>query len=118
MSPTTDPDDDGAVIVALGNRNAVEVIPDPDDAEAAAADNRPINRERRPLKGKLCTTVRIPAGVKTLEALTNITAAGGVWANHSDAEAPAWVASTDPRLAELLAEHYGCELRDYEPSEG
>jgi hypothetical protein len=41
-----------------------------------------------------------------------------VWANHSDDEAPAWVASTDPRLAELLAEHYGCEVRDYEPSEG
>lgn len=112
-------DDDG-VIVCLGNRAGIEVIPDPDDTEEQAAEEgRARNKIRQPLgKGKRCTTVNIPAGTSTIEALVTITTGNGVWVNHSDDDAPAWVASTDPRLASLLGEHYGCEVRDYAPDDG
>lgn len=110
--------DDG-VIVCLGNRAGIENIPDPDDSEEQAADEgRARNKIRRPLpEGKLCTTANLPEGTPLVEALTIITAGNGVWANHSDDPAPAWVASTSPRLAEVLGEHYGCEVRDYAPNE-
>ncbi len=35
-----------------------------------------------------------------------------MWARHSAAAAPAWVASDHPLLAALVAEHYGCEVRE------
>lgn len=93
-------------IVYLGNRDAVEV-------------HREGRREvRTPLPpGRRCTTVAPPAGTPLAEVFTTITAPGGVWAYHSDG-APAWVASTDPALAQLLAAHYGCQVRDPEPGHG
>ncbi|GGK61474.1 hypothetical protein Sme01_03180 [Sphaerisporangium melleum] len=89
--------------VWLGNRKAVEVTRKSDGSA-----------ERRPLKGKRCTTVSPPEGQPIGDTFTAITGAGGLWPYHSDAPAPAWVASTDPALAQLLASHYGCELRDPE----
>ncbi|MGI5155806.1 hypothetical protein [Microbispora sp. CA-102843] len=85
--------------VWLGNRRAVH------------------GEDRQPLKGKLVTTVVIPDGRTLLEAAQEITHSQGVWAAHSDAPAPAWVASTDPALAALLGQHYGCEVRDPQPAE-
>lgn len=97
---------DDQVVVYLGNRDAVEVHLGDDGAET-----------RTPLpKGRRCTTVVPPAGTPLSEAFTTITAPRGVWAYHSDGD-PAWVASTDPALAQLLAAHYGCEVRDPDPDE-
>ena len=93
------------MLVYLGNRDAVEVTRD-----ATGAKIRTVLPA-----GRRCTTVQAPEGATLGEVFTSITAPGGVWANHSDGK-PAWVASTSPALAGLLAEHYGCEIRD--PEEG
>lgn len=110
-------DADERVVVYLGNRKAIEAVEDPDDAEAAAREERAVNRLRNSLSGKRCTTVTVAPGTKIMDAAYEIThATRGVWQAHSDADAPAWVASTDPALAQLLAAHYGCELREPEPA--
>jgi len=104
-------------VVYLGNRNAVESVEDPGDVEAAGQEERPVNRMRTPLPGKRCTTVILAPGTKIMDAAYEIThATRGVWQAHSDADAPAWVASTDPALAQLLAAHWGCELREPQPT--
>jgi hypothetical protein len=106
------------VVVYLGNRAAIEAVEDPDDVAAATKEGRAVNRIRTPLDGKRCTTFVLAPGIKLMEAAYEIThATKGAWAAHSDADAPAWVASTDPALAQLLADHYGCELRDPEPEQ-
>jgi len=92
-------------VVYLGNRKAIEVVDDPDNAGG---------KIRRPLPGKLRTKVVLPLGTKLMEAAQEITGGRGVWGAHSDADAPAWVASTDANLAQLLASHWGCELREPE----
>lgn len=110
--------DTDQVIVYLGNRAAIEAVEDPDDVDAAAADGRAANRIRTPLEGNRCTTVVLAPGTKIMDAAYQITnPTRGVWASHSDADAPAWVASTDPSLAQLLANHYGVELRDPNPDD-
>jgi hypothetical protein len=91
--------------VWLGNHQAVEVTRDDKDQLV-----------RTPLDGKRCTTVAIPDGRPLAEAITEITHQQGVWAYHSDATKPAWVASDNPLLAEVLAAHYGCELRTPDPA--
>lgn len=102
-------------IVYLGNRAAVQAEPETDPEVIAAHDGDPPRRRTAMPLGKRCTTAQIPDGVSLVEALTTITSAHGVWANHSDADSPAWVASTDPALADVLASHYGCERRDPDP---
>jgi hypothetical protein len=94
-------------VVYLGNRKAIERIGEGD------------NVERRPLPGKRCTRVVLPAGITLMDAVRDITAPQGVWAAHSDAPAPAWVAADGP-LAEavtqiLAAQYPGIEVRDPEP---
>jgi hypothetical protein len=93
-------------VVYLGNRNAVETV----------------NGERTPLAGKRCTTVVFPADITLMDALVAVTSPQGVWAAHSDADAPAWVAASGP-LAEsmttmLAAQYPGIEIREPEPQEG
>lgn len=106
-------------IVYLGNRKAVEVVEDPDDMHAATQEERAVNRLRNPLPGKRCTTVVLAPGLGLMDAAYQLThTTQGVWPAHSDADAPAWVASTDPALAQLLASHWNCELRDPEPDTG
>lgn len=110
--------DDTPTIVYLGNRAAVESVEDPDDVEAATAEERAVNRIRTPLDGKRCTTIVVAPGTTLMDAAYQITHfSRGVWTSHSDAEAPAWVASTDPALAQLLADHYRCELREPDPDQ-
>ncbi len=92
-------------VVYLGNRQAIEVIEIPDSGISL----------RRPLRGKLCTKIVFPSGMKLMDAARDVTHPQGVWNAHSNAEAPAWVASTDPTLAHLLASHWGCEVRDPDP---
>ncbi len=116
-STDTDEGTDARTVVYLGNRKAVEIVNDPDDVATAAAEGRDPQRIRRAMPlGKRCTTVVLARGLSLLEAVNDIThAQRGVWQAHSDAEAPAWVASTDPALAQFLAAHWKCELRDPEP---
>lgn len=92
-------------VVYLGNRDAIQIL----------------DGERTPIVGaphKNCTVVRVAADTGLFDAATEITR--DVWLAHSDAPAPAWVASTDPALAQLLADHWDCEVRDldldHEPS--
>jgi len=73
--------------------------------------------QRTPIGEKRCTTVTPPDGMSLVAALTDITHPS-LWSAHSDAPTPAWVASTNPALAALLAEHWGCELRDVEEEPG
>lgn len=91
-------------VVYLGNRQAIETI---DGGQGIDA--------RRQLFGKQCTTVKIPGGTKLLDAARDITHPQGVWAAHSNADAPAWVASDNAILANLLAAHWGCEVREPDP---
>lgn len=94
-------------VVYLGNRDAIEVLTDDDGTT-----------ERRALpEGKRCTTIVLAPDLPLMDAAYDIThSSRGVWNAHSDADAPAWVASTDPALASLLASHWGIELRDPEPA--
>jgi hypothetical protein len=95
-------------VVYLGNRHAVETIRD--------EDGTPQRRVMSP--AKRCTTVVLPAGTTLFDAAHDIVHSRGVWQAHSDADKPAWVASTDPDLAKLLASHWGTELRDPDPDHG
>lgn len=111
---TTDEDAPQAVIY-LGNRKAIESITTyADDGDG----NVTASTERRPAPGKRFTTVQIPAGMPLMEAVNAITSPLGVWRQNSDADSPAWVASTDPAIAQVLASHWQCEVRDPEPEEG
>lgn len=95
-----------SVIVYLGNREAIEVLEDPETGD----------KIRTALPGKRCTTVNLAPGISILEAANALThPEGGVWQAHSDATGPAWVASTNPALAQLMAAHWGCELREPDP---
>lgn len=94
-------------VVYLGNHKAIERIGEGDDVE------------RRAIAGKRCTTVVLPEGITLMDAVRDITAPQGVWAAHSDAEAPAWVAADGPMAgaitAILAAQYPGIEVRDPEP---
>lgn len=95
-------------VVYLGNRKAVETV-----ADGALV-------ERRALAGKRCTTVVLPDDATLMDAVRDITSPQGVWAAHSDAPAPAWVAASGPMAeaitAVLAAQYPGIEIRD--PEEG
>lgn len=109
----------GRVVVYLGNRQAVEVLEDPDDIAAAEQENRAPNKLRRALPGKRCTTILLAPDTPLMQAAYEIThLTQGVWQAHSDADTPAWVASSSPALAALLGEHYRCEVREPDPTDG
>lgn len=92
--------------VYLGNRKAVAIV----------------DGERQALPGKRCTTMSIPPGMDLMEAFQAITSPQGVWATHSQAPAPAWVAADGPLaagLTQLLAAQYpGVEIREADPEKG
>lgn len=74
------------------------------------------------LEGQRVTRVEFPEGRTLIEAFTEITAPGGVWAQHAGTEtiktdggeitrpiSPTWVESDNSALAELVAANYpGC----------
>ncbi len=88
--------------IYLGNRAAIDNDPGPDQGAV--------------LEGKFCTTVSPPVDATLADAFGDITLPNGIWARHSAAP-PAWVAvdSDDAKagaaLADLLAAHFGCEIR-------
>ncbi len=88
------------VKVWLGNRAPIEVVGDGDEK----------TRRKIPVP-KACTYVALePQGL--LEQAGHVKA---LWPHVSDAEAPAWVASTSRRLAELISDAYGgVEVREPE----
>lgn len=102
----------GGAVVYLGNRQAIQLIDDPDAPPHAPQKLRqPIPDAPR----KNCTTVVLPPGIGLVEAINNIAGPRGLWRSHSDADAPAWVASTWPELSSLLAAEWGCEIREPDP---
>jgi hypothetical protein len=86
-------------VVYLGNRDAIQIL----DGERTPIDGAPRNNY---------TFIRVAADTTLLDAATEITR--DLWVTQSDALAPAWVASSDPALAQLLADHWGCEIREVE----
>ena len=107
---------DDRIVVWLGNRQAVDEITDPDDVAAAKAEGRAPRKLRRPLPGKRCTTVTCAADATGASAFIDIAGPRGIWQAMSDAPAPAWVASTRPGLADVLAAHWGgIEVREPQP---
>lgn len=87
-------------VVYLGNRDAIQIL----------------DGERAPIVGaprKNCTFIRVAPDTALLDAAAEITR--DLWPAHSDAATPAWVASNDPALTQLLADHWDCEIREIEP---
>jgi hypothetical protein len=94
--------------IYLGNRAAIDNDPGPGNGTVQ--------------DGKYCTTVCPPEDAKLADAFGEITRPNGAWERQSAAP-PAWVAvdhedpGTADALAELLATHYGCEIREPAPEE-
>lgn len=89
-------------VVYLGNRQAVNRSTDTVD------------------EGKFCTTVSIPGERTLMEAVNDIAGPNGLWVNMSAAPSPAWVAASGPLaepMAQILAAHYRCEIREPDPAE-
>ena len=68
-------------------------------------------RSYEPLAGPTQTQTAIPDGYPLTEVFLSVTLADGIWDRHSATTAPSWVSSDLPMLAELLASHYGCDVR-------
>ena len=94
--------------VVLGNRHAVHGKGTGDQVEIVPLP-----------KGKRATEVIFPDDSSLSEAFTAVTHPAGVWANHATEGAkPAWVASDSDALAQLLGDHFGCEVRPLESGGG
>src|SRR3954469_17217275 len=89
-------------VVYLGNPNAIQTIEDPATGQ----------RIREPLPEGTQTKVVIPGDWPLMQAAAEITAGNSLWSAHPDHPAPTWVASDDSQLAQVLASHWGCELRE------
>lgn len=102
---------EGFTTVYLGNSQAVTVA-DVDDGKGGVRRTRTPRRDL----GKTRTEVKIPdEGNTRQEKIQAITDPEGVWAYHSEAEKPGWVASDDQELAEALGAIYGTEVREPKP---
>ncbi len=97
------------VTIWLGNHQPVAVV-----ETDTTPDGRPVHT-RVPAAGHQCTIVEPPDGATTTQIIADLAAPDGIWARHSDAPTPAWVAATDPDLATVLAGMWGCELRQPAP---
>lgn len=98
----TDEQAEQMTTVYLGNHNATAVV----------------DGERVPDPGKHCTTVKVPGERSLMEAVHDITGPNGLWRNLSTDPAPVWCAAQGPLaepLTQLLAAHYGCEIREPDP---
>lgn len=66
-----------------------------------------------PVEGKQRTEVVGPDDATVLSLFHDITSPGGIWAHHAvGGSKPAWVASDNPELAQLLGSAYECEIRE------
>lgn len=100
-------------VVFLGNRRAFNDrgVVETEDGKTVAVPPE----ERETLDGKRRTEVHLPDEASFMDALRTITDPRGVWAAHSPDPAPAWVSSSHPLLAEVLGQHYRCEVRPFLP---
>lgn len=101
-------------VVYLGNRNVIEVREDPDDPTIQ-------NRVKVADLKKTVTIYTANAALSLMEIAVQLTdPTRGVWSQHSDDPAPAWVAVSGPHaesLGVLLSSHWGgVELRDPQPA--
>lgn len=92
------------------------VIKGPDGSEwwPEVTENGAHVHDRIAIPGKQRTEIRPPDGLTYAELVHDLTHKQGIWQAHSDAATPAWVASTDPKLATLLGALFDCEVRDVE----
>lgn len=99
--------------VVLGNRNAVHTVRKVVDGEIVDVSEK-MPRGKRAAEFDLPDEWGIPRAFITLTEETR-----GAWASHANPGAkPAWVASDSPGMATLLAEHYGCEVRELDVNPG
>lgn len=119
--------------LVLGNRDARNLVTvgaqvarsrhvDPaDPARLHAVDDAAGTGELSvPIEQNTATIVVFPADASLGDMFTDVTKPGqGVWSahTHTDTSKPAWVASDSAGLASLLAEHYGCPVRDLNEDE-
>ena len=83
------------MFVAMGNTAAVEIR----------------DGQRLSLPGNRVTSVLLPDEPYTTgELIATVTAPDGIWANHSDEPAPAWVEADDATFAALLARAFGPDV--------
>lgn len=59
---------------------------------------------RTPLDGERVTTVHLADGDDPAVTVAHL------WPYHSDADGPAWVASTDPDVAQVLGARFRCNV--------
>jgi hypothetical protein len=115
MAKATAEDTEDLTVVYLGNRDVVVIQEDPDDP-AVQTRVKPKDRPKKTVT--IYTAHRSLSLMEIAVQLTDPTR--GVWVNHSDAQAPAWIAVTGPfkdALAQILAAHWGgIEIRDAEPA--
>lgn len=99
----------------LGNHDAAVAVDALDKKGEPVRNDEGVALQRmEPLEGKLRTFVEFPEGHAVRDAVKDVTNSGGVWASHSTEgdNAPAWVASDNPQLAQALASYYECEIRE------
>jgi hypothetical protein len=88
------------MLVQLGNVAAIEIKrPDPDKDDL----------ERLDVPGRQVTTIGIPSDRSLAEAFSEVCGNNGAWAWHSK-DKPAWVACDNDVFAQMLAQHFGCEI--------
>lgn len=98
--------------VVLGNRHAIVRTVDDDGTETTTPGP----------KGKQATVIDLSPDDTLVESYLAITGPRGAWAFHAaEGKTPAWVASDEPALAQLVSAHYGgLEIRDlqdpYDPA--
>jgi len=86
--------------ILLGNKNAGERVKPSDEYPDGW----------RAIPGNQVTTVTVPDSWDLGDILRGITHPDGVWAAHSQDNAPAWVEADDETLATLLAAQYKCSV--------
>lgn len=114
--------DERTTVIYLGNRGAVDYYVDEKKlakmtAEQVAEQGVPHKLVPIPVP-KACTRVVVEPGLKLLDAAKTVTDPGRIWSRVSTEPAPAWVASSDPMLAQILGDHYGCEVRELDLDHG
>lgn len=121
-SPLGPLDDERPTMVFLGNRGAADYYVD--EKKLAKMTAEQVAEQGVPSKmvpvdvPKACTRVVLEPGISLLEAMKHIADPGRVWSRVSTDAAPVWVASSDPMLAQVLAQHYGAELREVDLDHG
>jgi hypothetical protein len=97
--------------VWLGNPDAVVVVKLRDaDGQPLLDDAGRERTERRKHPAGTWTRVDVHPDLDLATLIRHITDPAGIWAHHSDAPRPSWVASDDTRLARTLAPVLGCPV--------